>query len=209
MFEDGVLNVLLADNPWLEGDDGDAWKARHLPDDYVERETALELGRRVGLVIGPRQAGKSTLIWKTLTAHPAPCLFVNCEEPAIREGARSSALFIRGLGQLVPSTCVVFFEEVQHLTDAGLFLKGVVDRKTNYRFVATGSSSYDLDAKTRESLAGRAERHLLLPFSFSELTKKAAGPPALQDRFRKKSKTSSFSTAGTRRSTSKRGERQT
>jgi uncharacterized protein len=33
---------------------------------------------------------------------------------------------------------------------------------------STGSSSFDLEAATRESLAGRAERHLLLPLSLAE-----------------------------------------
>jgi hypothetical protein len=44
-----------------------------------------------------------------------------------------------------------------------------VDFKSNLKIFVTGSSSFHLESKTRESLAGRAERHLLLPFSLHEL----------------------------------------
>ena len=55
------------------------------------------------------------------------------------------------------------------MEEAGLFLKGLVDRRTGRAIYATGSSAFDLEARTRESLAGRAHRHLLLPFSVAEL----------------------------------------
>ncbi|MBI5526647.1 MAG: ATP-binding protein [Deltaproteobacteria bacterium] len=74
----------------------------------------------------------------------------------------------------------LFFDEVQRLPDAGLFLKGLVDRRPGVAIYATGSSSFDLEARTRESLAGRAVRHLLLPFSLAELAPgmEAPGDPA-------------------------------
>jgi hypothetical protein len=64
----------------------------------------------------------------------------------------------------------LFFEEIQNLPEAGLFLKGLVDLKPNVPIFVTGSASYHLKSRTRESLAGRAVRHLLLPFSLSELS---------------------------------------
>lgn len=111
---------------------------------------------------------------------------MNCEERAVRDWAISPALYVNGLEQLIPRNSVVFFEEIQHLGEAGLFLKGLCDRKTGYRFVATGSSSFELASKTRESLAGRANRHLLLPFSLKELTRIDSGPAALRERRAKK-----------------------
>jgi predicted AAA+ superfamily ATPase len=77
----------------------------------------------------------------------------------------------------------VFFEEVQRLPEAGLFLKGLVDRRIGRPLFATGSSSFDLEARTRESLAGRAQRHLLLPLSLAELAPTLTGPPALREHF--------------------------
>jgi predicted AAA+ superfamily ATPase len=179
MFPERVLNVLLADNPWLEGENNREWVAKHIPSPFVARRTKIEFGDRVSLVIGPRQAGKSTLLWETLSKLDSPCLYVNCEERSVVEWATSPALFVQGLESLVPAGAAVFFEEVQNLEEAGLFLKGLVDRKTGCRFCATGSSSYELESKTRESLAGRAERHLLLPFCFEELTADVEKPASL------------------------------
>lgn len=184
MFPDAVLNVLVADNPWLEGEDVSSWIGTHLPEDYIERRREVALDDRVALITGPRQAGKSTLIWKTLSRSDSPCLLVNCEEPSIRGWSKSPALFVEGLGRLVPPGAAVFFEEVQHLEEAGLFLKGLADRKTGYRFIATGSSSFELESRTRESLAGRANRHLLLPFSTDELMAGYEGALALEARRR-------------------------
>jgi hypothetical protein len=180
MFPDSIANVLLADNPWIEGADPVEWASRRIPSPFVERTTGVTLdSERVTLVVGPRQAGKSTLIWKTILGDAAPCLYVNCEEPSMADGLTSPALFLQGLDGLVPRGTTVFFEEIQRLGEAGLFLKGLVDRKPPYRFVATGSSSYDLDARTRESLAGRADRTLLLPLSLAEISPTRGVPPLI------------------------------
>lgn len=178
MLSDRIINVLLADNPWLEGADPAKWASRHIPSPFVERTARVTIGSdRVALVVGPRQAGKSTLIWKTILGDAAPCLYVNCEEPSMVDGLTSPALFLQCLDGLVPRGTTVFFEEIQRLGEAGLFLKGLVDRKSPYRLVATGSSSYDLDARTRESLAGRADRTLLLPLSLAEIAVTRDTPP--------------------------------
>jgi predicted AAA+ superfamily ATPase len=132
--------------------------------------------------VGPRQAGKSTLIWKYLADKEEPCLFLNCEEPAIREWLASPAVFLADLEKLTERPVALFFEEIQRLQDAGLFLKGIVDRGYAASVFATGSSSFDLDSRTRESLAGRALRHLVLPFSLSEAAFVIRGPEALYQR---------------------------
>ena len=55
------------------------------------------------------------------------------------------------------------------MDEAGLFVKGLVDARLDIPLIVTGSSSFDLKSKTRESLAGRATRRLLHPFSSVEL----------------------------------------
>jgi predicted AAA+ superfamily ATPase len=175
-----ALRVLQADNPWLT-DRASTAATRFVPAGYVARDVRLVADQRVCLVVGPRQAGKSTLIWKTLLDRDQPFLYVNCEELALRESLTSPALFAQALDELVSAGAAVFFEEVQRLPEAGLFLKGLVDRHTGHPFFAAGSSSFDLEAQTRESLAGRAQRHLLLPFSLAELAPTLPGPPALRE----------------------------
>ena len=102
-------------------------------------------------------------------------MLVNAEEPSFRTLCRSPAGFLAWLEREVLSgPAFLLFEEVQHLEEAGLFLKGLVDLCSGHRLAATGSSSYHLRSRTRESLAGRAERLTVLPFSHAEL--QPAGP---------------------------------
>jgi len=69
----------------------------------------------------------------------------------------------------------LFLDEAQHLDNAGLFVKGVVDAPRPLNVYVTGSSAFHLRDKTRESLAGRAVRVLLLPLSMSELLAHVGG----------------------------------
>ena len=165
-----TLRSLLADNPWLEGTSLESWFERFLPEPCWSRWVELEENpQRVALVVGPRQAGKSTLIWKSLQQLGEPVLYLNCEDASIQQWLTSPALFLADLEELGAPVHRIFFEEVQALENAGLFLKGLIDRRTGRMLYATGSSAFDLEARTRESLAGRAHRHLLLPFSAAEL----------------------------------------
>ena len=165
-----ILKVLLSDNPWIEGENVERWYRRYIPEHFIPRSLQLEADHRVCLVVGPRQAGKSTLIWKTLSRAGKPCLYLNCEEYAIRDWLTSPASFLADSKELISPDVVLFFDEIQHLKEAGLFLKGLVDRRTKHTFFATGSSAFDLESQTRESLAGRAIRYLLLPLSLEEVS---------------------------------------
>jgi uncharacterized protein len=181
-----VRAILIRDNPWLESEKAlRRWLESHLPEPLLPRDVVArnrsrwrEPGR-AHLVVGPRQAGKSTAIWSHLAALGEPALFVDCEQPLLREWCRSAPLFLSdlegALGRLVP----LFFEEAQHLENAGLFLKGLVDRGVGVPLLVTGSSSFHLGARVRESLAGRATRSRLLPFSLGEVTSDLGEKPPL------------------------------
>lgn len=179
-----LIRGLQTDNPWLQGEPARGWLESRVPGHYLPRQLALRaVDERAVLVIGPRQAGKSTLIWKTLAERGEPVLFLDCEDPSIRGWLTSPASFLADLADLLPPAeepAALFFEEVQALPDAGLFLKGLVDRRTGRPIYATGSSAFDLEAATRESLAGRARRHLLLPLSLREIAATLDEPPALR-----------------------------
>lgn len=168
--------VLVGDNPWLEDRSRlRPWLKGRVPSSYVPRR-ALEQARRrwsdggkAHLVIGPRQAGKSTAVWAYLAEQGKPVLFLDCEQPLVRAWLSSPPSFLADYGRLVTEPVLLFIEEAQHLEEAGLFIKGLVDRGIGVPILVTGSSSYHLGAKTRESLAGRATRSRLLPFSFTEV----------------------------------------
>jgi predicted AAA+ superfamily ATPase len=182
-----LRTILLHDNPWIE-DPGSLgrWFASHLPETFIPRDVlTIAEGRwresdRAHLVVGPRQAGKSTAIWAHLTTVEKPALFIDCEQSLVQLWCRSAPLFLADLEEVAPSPPVtLFFEEAQHLENAGLFLKGIVDRGVGAPVLVTGSSSFHLGAKVRESLAGRATRERLLPLSLGEVSHDLEGLPGL------------------------------
>ncbi len=173
-----TYQVLLRLNPWIT--DSGKWPEcteKFIPESFIPRlQTPSLKADRVTLLIGPRQSGKSTLIWRLINQLPDPYFYINCEEPSLRELAASPALFLHEVEKIAPVAAGFFLDEVQHLEEAGLFLKGLADLRIHKPIVATGSSSFHLRAKTRESLAGRAERHLILPFSFEEVRPEHLAP---------------------------------
>lgn len=176
-----TFQVLTRHNPWLL--EPSAWPnaARsHLPERFVPRHLSAPIEcekDKICLVVGPRQSGKSTLIWHRLAESAEPFLLINCEEDSCRRLCTSAALFLNSVDEIARPMPGLFFEEIQHLQEAGIFLKTLVDLKPGVPIYVTGSSSYHLRSKTRESLAGRASRHLLLPFGMAELW--PAGLPRL------------------------------
>lgn len=181
-----LRTLLLRDNPWLESREAlRPWLGSHVPPRYVPRQVvALNRSRwresnRAHLVVGPRQAGKSTAIWAHLDQVSEPVLFVDCEQPLVRDWCRSAPLFLSDLEAALPRPVTLFLEEAQHLENAGLFVKGLVDRKVGVPILVTGSSSFHLGARVRESLAGRATRSRLLPFSLAEVCADLEDQPPL------------------------------
>jgi uncharacterized protein len=171
-----LRRVLRAENPWLRGEDLAAWLRRFLPARYIPRRLKLVAGRRAELVVGPRQAGKSTLVWKTLAEAGEPVLYLNCDEPSIRGWLASPAAFLADLAEVGPAVRALFLDEIQRLPQAGLFLKELVDHRTGLKIYAAGSSPCDLGAA--RPLASRVRRHLLLPLSLAELEETLPDDPA-------------------------------
>lgn len=169
---ENLLPILRVHNPWLVAPQRQSELLRStLPRPYVPRTPTLDLRPGlVELVVGPRQAGKSTWIRHELARLDDPVLVLHAEEPLIRELCASPGTALHGLEGLLTEGTVLFFEEVQHLADAPLFLKGIVDLQPRRRVVATGSASLQLRSGTRESLAGRARRTVLLPLSLAEVS---------------------------------------
>jgi hypothetical protein len=172
MLSSEVQNRILQYNPWLsQPDQANALIRRYLPEIYVLRQAEPVKLRndRALLIVGPRQSGKSTLAWRLLQSCSPNILYLNLEDPLLRSALGSAIDLVALLRENYQFIKAVFLDEAQHLADAGLFVKGLVDAKPGIPVLVTGSSSFHLMSKTRESLAGRADRLRLLPFSLKEL----------------------------------------
>ncbi len=165
-----LIDVIRAGNPWLEQPEQLAEWSRP-PAGYIPRVVVgtsdWPVAGKVHLLVGARQVGKSTWLRARLGAGPTP-LLLNCEELAIRSWAQSSSLVAADLRRLTAPDAPILFEEAQHLDDAGLLMKGLVDARLPNPLYVTGSSAWHLHARTRESLAGRAVRAFMHPLSLAE-----------------------------------------
>ncbi|MBM4370532.1 MAG: ATP-binding protein [Deltaproteobacteria bacterium] len=178
--------VVEAMNPWWrEGRSLEGEIRARLPATYVPRRLRDRLGplwgsaNKAHLVVGPRQAGKTTFLWKHLVETGGRILFLNAEDPRIRAWCRSAAVFLEDLARGLGPVEAIFLDEAQHLDEPGLFVKGLVDLRPGCPIFVTGSSAFHLHARTRESLAGRATRATLLPFGALELLPPAGESPRL------------------------------
>ncbi len=120
---------------------------------------------RVVLLVGPRQAGKTTLA--RLHADAGRPYFT-LDDPATLQAARADAAgFVRGLNRAV-------IDEVQRAPDLLLAIKESVDKDPSAgRFLLTGSANLMALPRVADSLAGRIAVLTLLPFAQAEL----AGTP--------------------------------
>jgi len=131
--------------------------------------------KEMSLIIGPRQAGKTTLM-EMLKAHldksGERTLFLNLDIEWDRPHFESQASLLKKieleLGQQQHG--FVFIDEIQRKEDAGLFLKGLFDLKLPYKFVISGSGSLELKQKIHESLVGRKRLFELSTITFEEFT---------------------------------------
>lgn len=113
------------------------------------------------LLVGPRQAGKSTLVQSLVQG----ATYVTFDDPLTRAAANDDVTsFLRDL----PSPAII--DEVQRVPEVFLAIKADVDRQRRPgRFVLTGSADVMLLPRISDSLAGRMETHTLWPLSQGEL----------------------------------------
>ncbi len=168
------LRTLRLSSPWL--DDPAVFRtaaAHRFGERWVPRRTeALRrwpVERKAHLLVGARQVGKSTLLWRRFEAAGTAPLFIDAEQQAMREWATSPLQVLADLRELIRPGMPVFIDEAQWLDEAGLLLKALVDGGLEAPLYVTGSSAFHLHSRTRESLAGRAVRTMLHPLSLAEL----------------------------------------
>lgn len=116
-------------------------------------------------ILGPRQAGKTTLARHELPGVP----YANLESPEVRTFATEDPKAF--LGQF-PDRVII--DEIQRVPELLSYIQTIVDgERRSGRFVLTGSHQPQVRAAVSQSLAGRVALLHLLPLSIREL--RAAG----------------------------------
>jgi predicted AAA+ superfamily ATPase len=112
-------------------------------------------------VIGPRQAGKTTLVKTTFPNKP----YNSLENPDTRNFAIEDP---RGFLASMPNGAIL--DEVQRVPHLFSYLQEILDNSSEKgQFILTGSNNFLLQETISQSLAGRVAYLNLLPFTANEL----------------------------------------
>jgi len=118
-----------------------------------------DLERKIVLLSGPRQAGKTTL---AKGIFPSSFDYLNYDARSDRIRLRESS-WDRALE-------LVVFDEIHKMKDWKRFLKGIYDKEgVRPRILVTGSARMDIARRMGDSLAGRFFQHRLYPLDVKEL----------------------------------------
>jgi len=133
---------------------------------FVERRAEEALADTpVVLIVGPRRAGKTTLVRKM---GETGWTYSTLDDQTVLEAAQSDpAGFIRGLDRAI-------IDEIQRAPNLLLAIKKTVDE--NYRpgrFLLTGSANVLTLPRVADSLAGRMETIRMLPLARAEIESRA------------------------------------
>ena len=115
-------------------------------------------------VMGPRQAGKTTLVRNLFPGYT----YVNLEDRVTRELVENDYI-----GFFSRYSEPMIIDEIQRVPEllSAIQVKVDEDRRKNGRFIITGSHQPRLREAVAQSLAGRTTIHTLLPLSFEEIKK--------------------------------------
>ena len=139
---------------------------------YLKREAEDTLkdilaGDKVGIILGARQVGKTTLVEHVLGGQPALFLNFDIEVDKARFLAASALSPSDGLRSL-GNPPVLVIDEAQRLPATSRIIKGWHGSRLPAKVLLLGSSSLDLLDQAAESLAGRNRKLVLPPLLFRE-----------------------------------------
>jgi predicted AAA+ superfamily ATPase len=125
--------------------------------------------REIGIIIGPRQVGKTTLLKEIANYCRTNGIQHDFFDLEIPDGANYfSRPFPEIYFDLTKRKRVVLIDEFHYLPNATRLFKAVYDSGKKTKIFASGSSAIEMHRHLKESLAGRRHLYRLFPLSFSE-----------------------------------------
>lgn len=136
---------------------------------YLDDLVAADLGRKMVLLTGPRQVGKTTLCRQLMERFP-PAQYLNWDVAADRSILQRQSWNPRGR--------ILALDEIHKMPDWKNWLKGVVDgRPAEQALLVTGSARMETWRQSGDSLAGRYLAFRLHPISVREWCEQRGGTP--------------------------------
>jgi len=123
--------------------------------------------RKVIILLGPRQVGKTTLLQMLKEKTDKELLYLNCYDNDIKK--LLTDVNIHTLQRIIGKHEVVLIDEAQRVMNIGMTLKLIADQIPHIQLIITGSSSLDLANMVHEPLTGRKFEYMLFPLSMGEI----------------------------------------
>ncbi len=142
-------------------------------DQFISRQaegviTSWLQTRKVLIVLGARQVGKTTLLKNCFRSQKTTYLNLDVETDKLIF-LRAASLDPRSAVRSLSDPEVIILDEAQRLPDAARVVKGWYDYDLPIKIILSGSSSLNLLDQTAESLTGRNIKLYLPPLLFSEV----------------------------------------
>lgn len=131
------------------------------------------------VIHGARQVGKTSLLYfidRYLQGNKKKTHYIDLEDSRfvriLNEGVDEFIKYLKGEGfaQTLKSKekIFVFIDEIQYLKNPTSFLKLIADHHKNIKLIVSGSSSFAIKDKFKDSLVGRTVNFEIFPLSFEE-----------------------------------------
>lgn len=173
-MNDLLISLIYQTNPWLNAPSVPILKNHYIPRLQTKKLLLPEWDKLWLVLVGPRQAGKTTLA-KLLSQELIrqkrfeTLLYLNCDLLEIRQWLKSPLFIQEAMDIFNLNKPIVLIDEVQRLENPGLLLKACADLQLDIKMIATGSSQLELRSKVQEYLTGRHLQTLVLPLSYQEM----------------------------------------
>jgi len=133
--------------------------------------------KKVVILIGPRQVGKTTLIYDLLAGKDY--LFLDENDPTTRRLFDTPNTM--QIKSILGNHRYAFSDEAQCIENIGITAKIIHDQIPDVRLILSGSSSFELSGLTQEPLTGRKITFHLYPISWKEFEQTVGYLTAEQD----------------------------